>query len=106
PALIQHHLRPLIDYRAGVAAERHAVLLALKEVLTHLRPDLFQQETQMRGDRIVAQNRVALLDEVANANRRQASEDDERYQNQIEDFVIHNPDTEKQSGDDSADRKD
>ena len=43
---------------------------------------------------------------MRNAKRRQASEDDERYQNQIEDFAIHNPDTEKQRGDHGADRKD
>src|SRR5258707_20226 len=51
--LVEHHLGTLIDHRAGVAGKRHAVLLALEEVLPHLRPDLFQQEAQMRRDRIV-----------------------------------------------------
>ncbi len=37
--LVEHHLGALIDHRALVAAERHAVLLALEEVLPHLRPD-------------------------------------------------------------------
>src|SRR4051794_11805092 len=77
-ALVQHHLCPLIDHSAGVAAEGHTVLLALEKVLTHLRPDLFQQETQMRGDRIIAQNRVALLHEIANAEYRQAAKNNDR----------------------------
>src|SRR6201989_26024 len=44
--LVEHHLGALVDQRAGVAAERHAVLLALEEVLPHLRPDLFQEKAQ------------------------------------------------------------
>src|SRR5882672_9550686 len=43
--LVEHHLGALIDQRAGVAAERHAVLLALEEILPHLRAYFFEQET-------------------------------------------------------------
>ncbi len=45
---VEHHLGALIDQRAGIARERHAVLFALEEILPHLRPDLFEQETHMR----------------------------------------------------------
>ncbi len=69
-ALVELHLGALIDQRAGIAGERHAVLLALEEILPHLGPDFFQQEADMRRDRIVAQNRVALLGEVADAEQR------------------------------------
>src|SRR6476659_546331 len=92
--LVEHHLRALIDERAGVAAERHAVLFALEEILPHLRPDLFEQETYMRRDRIVAQNRVALLREIPDAESRQTPEDKHRYQDQIEVLAIEEPDAE------------
>src|SRR3981081_923476 len=65
--LVEHHLLPLINKRAGVAAERHAVLLALEEVLPHFRPYLFQQKPDMGRDRVISQNRVVLLREIANA---------------------------------------
>ena len=64
-----------VDRRAAlVARERQAVLLALEEILPHLRADFFQQEAQMRGDRIVAQHRVALLREIAKAEQRKGAE--------------------------------
>ena len=103
--LVEHHLRSLIDDRAGIAAERHAVLLALEEVLPHLRPDLFQQKAQMRRDRVVPQHSVALLREIANAEQRQGAENNDRDHNQIEHLVIDDSDTEKQYRDDAANRK-
>src|SRR3569623_492719 len=45
--LVELHLGALIDHRAGVARERHAVLLALDEILPHLGADLFEQEAAM-----------------------------------------------------------
>ena len=76
--LVEDILRALIDDRALVAAERHPGLIVLEEILPHLRPDLFQQEPQMRRDRIVAQDRVPLLDEVHGAQERQAAGRQER----------------------------
>src|SRR5207237_3018306 len=86
--LVEHHLRPLIDDGAGVAAERHAVLFALEEILPHLRPDLFQKEAQMRRDRIVSQYRVIWLQQVANAEKREAAEAQSRYQDDFPGLVL------------------
>ena len=105
--LVEHHLGALIDQGAGVAAERHAVLLALEEVLPHLRPDLFEQEADMRRDRIIAQNRVVLLREVANAEQCEAAEDHYRNREQFPhlELGIDNPDTDEQCRDDGANRQ-
>src|SRR5450432_1414193 len=103
--LVEHHLRTLIDHGAGVAAERHAVLFALEEILPHLRPDFFQQKPDMRRDRIVSQNRMALLHEIANAEQREGAENHDRNQDQIERLVIDDPDTEQQCRDDGANRE-
>ena len=73
-ALVQRHLGALIDDRALRARERQAVGLALEEILPHLRPEFLEQEPQMRRDRIVAQHRMALLDEIVNAERGQPAE--------------------------------
>ena len=65
-------LGALIDDGALVARKRHAVLVVLEEVLAHLRPDLFEQEAQMGGDGVVAQNGMARLKKsrAARARRR------------------------------------
>src|SRR5438270_8547690 len=104
---VELHLGALIDHGAGVAGERHAVLLALEEVLPDLRADLFKQETNMRRDRIVAQNCVVLLQEIANAEQRECAENHDRNQ---QDFprlrvMVENPDTGQQGGYDGADRQ-
>ena len=78
-ALVEHHLGALIDHRPLVAAERRAVLFALEEVLPHLRPQMLQEEAQMRGDRIIAQHRVAGLQQVAGAENGQPGEQCERH---------------------------
>ncbi len=104
--LVELHLGALIDHGADIAGKRHAVLLALEEILPHLRPDLFQQEAQMRRDRVIAQDRVVLLHEVANAESRQPPEDKHRYQDQIENLAIHDPEAQEQRRGDGANRKD
>jgi hypothetical protein len=45
------------------------VLFVLEEILAHLRPDFFKQITQMRCDRVIAQNRVPGLEEVDRAQQ-------------------------------------
>src|SRR3954468_10212804 len=104
--LVELHLGALIDHRTDVARERHAVLLALEEVLPHLRAYLFEQKTDMGRDRVVAQNGVALLHEVADAKRRQRAEDQDRDQQDVEDFAVGEPDAGQQRRDNRADRQD
>ena len=70
-------LGALVDHGAPIAWEGHAVLVALEEVLPHLRADLLEDEAQMGGDWIVAQDRVAGLVEVVDADRRQEGCNDE-----------------------------
>ena len=105
--LVEHHLGALIDQGAGVAGERHAVLLALEEVLPHLRANFLEQETNMRRDRIVAQNRVVLLQEIANAEKCEGAEDHDRDQQDFPHLrvMVENPDADQQGGDDGADRQ-
>ena len=104
--LVQHHLGALIDDGAGVAAERHAVLFALEEILPHFRPDLFEQKPQMRRDRVISQHRVVLLKKIVNADRGQSPEDQDRDQDQIEHLVIRDADAEQQHREDAARRQD
>src|SRR5262249_11791266 len=71
-SLVEHVLGALIDDRTLVAAERLALFLVLEEILAHLGPDVLEQKTQMRRDRIVAQHRMPRLDEVDRAEDREA----------------------------------
>jgi hypothetical protein len=48
---------------------------------------------------------VILLQQIANPEDRQATEDHDWNQNQIEHLAIEDPDTEKQCRDDGANRK-
>ena len=105
-ALVEHHLGALIDEGTDVAGKRHPVLFALEEILPHLGAYLFQQEAHMRRDRIVAQNRVALLQEIADAEQCQAAEDDHGDQDDIEHLAVDDPDAEQQRGDHGANRQD
>src|SRR5271170_1784569 len=73
-ALVELHLGALIDDRPLVAAERQPVLLALEEILAQFRADVFEQEADMGGDRIVAQDRVAGLQKITNAKQRERGE--------------------------------
>jgi hypothetical protein len=67
--LVEVELGALIDDGALVAAKRHAVLLALEEVLPHLGPNLLENEAQMRRDRVVAQHRMSPTHKVRTMNR-------------------------------------
>src|SRR3954454_10821715 len=103
--LVEHHFRALVDHGASVAAERHAVLLALEEILPHLRPDFLEQEADMRRDRIVSQNRVIFLQQVAEAEQRQAAENQDRDDDDIDDLLVDYPDADQQHRYHAADRE-
>ena len=103
---IEHHLGALIDHRARVAAERHAVLFALEKILPHLRPDFLEQKPQMRRDRIVTQDGVIALQQIAYPEQGQPAENQDRDHDEMQDLVIGETETEQQDGDDAADRKD
>src|SRR6201999_2823487 len=59
----------------------------------------------MSGDRVIPQHRVASLGEIAKAEQRQRSENNNRNHDQLEDLVIDNPNAEEQRGDDTTNRK-
>src|SRR5262249_42602273 len=98
-------LGALIDDRALVAAEGSAVLLALEEVLAHLRTDRFQHEPQVRRDRIVAQDRVAGLKEIAQAERGKAAEQRERNRNAVQRPGLQIERADEERGDGEAERQ-
>ena len=80
-ALVQHHLGALVDQAALVAAEGRAVLLILEEVLAHLRADFLQQEAEVGDDGVVAQNRVAGVEQVLQPQQgQQAGQQQQRGQ--------------------------
>ena len=60
----------------------------------------------MRRDRVVAQNRMALLHEIADTKQRQGAEDHDRDQQDIEDLAVGDADADQECGDDRADRQD
>jgi len=103
--LIQDILRALIDDRTLVATKWQTVLFVLKKILAHFRSNFFEQVSQMRRDRIVAQHRVALLREIANAEQGERAEDQQRDEDQIERLVIDDPDPKKQRRHHGANRK-
>ena len=76
-SLVGLALGALIDQRALLARERRRLAIALDEVLAHLRPDELEQEAQVADHRVVAQDRVARLHHVAQADQRQGCEDDD-----------------------------
>ena len=80
--LVELHLGALIDDGALIARERQAVGLALEEILPHLRPHLFEQKAQVGGDRIIAQNRVGGLNEVAETEQRKCAKYHDRREEQ------------------------
>jgi hypothetical protein len=59
----------------------------------------------MRRDRIVSQNRVVLLHEIANAERCERGENSDRDQDEVDHLVVSKPDTDKQYRDDGANRQ-
>ncbi len=64
-ALVEDTFGALIDDSPLVPRERQAVLVVLEKILAHLRPDLFEEKTQMGCDRVVAQDRMPWLEEIA-----------------------------------------
>src|SRR3984885_10581314 len=94
--LVEYHLGPLIDHRAGIAGERHSVLLALEEILPHFGADFFEEKAQMRRDWIVAQHRVALLRQIANAEQRARAKDHQWNDDQVEHLVSDDADAKEQ----------
>ena len=79
-ALVELVLGALIDDRPLVAREWHAFLVRLEEVLAHLRADVLQDEAQVRRDRVVAQDRVPALCEIADSENCKGAEEGERQQ--------------------------
>lgn len=68
-AAIHIVLRALVDDAALRARERLFVGIVFDEILTDLRPDEFENEAQVAPQRVVAQDRVALLGQVEHAER-------------------------------------
>ncbi len=68
---------PLIDDAALDARERLFIRVALDEILADFRPDELEQETQMAPQRVVAQDRVALLHQIEGSQRDQQNGDDD-----------------------------
>src|SRR5262245_7500018 len=64
-SLVEHAFGTLVDDGTLVARKRQAVLVVLEKILPHLRSDLFQQEAQVRGNRIVAKDGVFGLQQIA-----------------------------------------
>ncbi len=69
--LVQFALCPLIDQGPLVAREGCPVLVTFEEILADFRTDPFQQKAQMPGNGIVAQDRMARLDQIPHAQHRQ-----------------------------------
>ena len=67
-------LARLIDDGSFLARERHARGLDLQEILADFGADFFQQEPNMRGDRIIAQDRMAFLSDIAQAQQGERAE--------------------------------
>jgi hypothetical protein len=71
----------LIDDRAFVTGKRGAVLFAFQEILTDLRPDSFENKTNMGGQGVIAQDRVPRLNWIERSNESQGCANNERYYN-------------------------
>ena len=65
----------------------------------------YSMEAQMRGDRIVAQDRVVLLQEIAHAEQGQSAEDQDRRQQPIERFMVDDAKSEQHGGQHRANRQ-
>src|SRR6185295_9398793 len=79
-AFVEHAFGALIDDGALVAGKWQAFLVVFKEILPQFGSDFFQQEAQVGGDRVVAQDGVLALKEIAEAHQRQAGEGGERHE--------------------------
>src|SRR5215510_14082531 len=74
-SLVENVFGALINDRALVPAEWLPLLFVFEEILAHFRPDGFEQEAQMRRDRIVAQYGVSGLQQIDSTQDRQRAED-------------------------------
>ena len=73
-ALVLHPLGALVDQRALVARERLLVLVVLDQILADFRPDALEQEPHMADHRVVAQDRMRRLEEIAQPERGERGE--------------------------------
>ncbi len=76
-AFVERPLGALIDDGALVARKRRAVLLALEKILADFGTDFLEDETDVRGERIVAQHRMPLLQHVMNPSDGERDENDQ-----------------------------
>src|SRR5208282_796058 len=72
--LIERLFGALIDQRALIARERCAVFFAFQEILPDLGTYFFEDEADMRAQRIIAQYRMPRLQQVDGADQRQRPE--------------------------------
>jgi hypothetical protein len=72
---IEDILRPLINQRTLVPAERQAVFFVFEKVLAHFRPYSFEHKSKMRRDRVIAQYCVASLNKIDGTKQSKAGED-------------------------------
>src|SRR5690606_35516310 len=64
-SLVLVSLGALIDEGPVLPAERHFVMIALYDVLPNLGPEALQQKAQVTDHRIVAQDRMPMLTQIA-----------------------------------------
>ena len=69
--LVERYFGPLIGQRPFAAAERLTVSIALGKVLADLRPDFFQEETDVSHNWIIAEEAVPRLQKVMRAQQRE-----------------------------------
>ncbi len=69
--LVDRYLGPFIGQRSFRSAKWLTVSIALAEILADLRPDVFQDETDMAHNWIVAEEAVPRLQKVMRAQQRE-----------------------------------
>jgi hypothetical protein len=65
--LVQLLFRPLIDHCAAIAGKGRTILYALKKILPQFRADLLEEKPQMGEDGVIAQDGVAGLQDIMQA---------------------------------------
>src|SRR5262245_32706654 len=73
-AAIERLLGSLIDDRALIARKRHTVLLVLEEVLAKFGTNMLEDEANMCRNRIIAEDGMFGLEQVAHSERRKNCE--------------------------------
>src|SRR5262245_34599746 len=79
-ALVEGVLGTLVDDRALVARKRHAFLVGFEEVLPHLGAYMLKDEPKVCGSRIIAQNCVLALHDVAQPEEGEERKECEEWQ--------------------------